>query len=739
MKGNRFMNGSTSLLVLPLLALMLSANAAADTQKKWWLQNPPLGTGGAVTMHFANAKDGWVVGSDHSLASTTDSGKTWTRRLTGRAAGVYAISAGEVWITDCDAGGTLHHSVDTGLTWDTVVTGFGGTRIIYFRGAQGFLVGDESYIMLSVDSGKTWTRSGTVPYADYYSIMFCDSLHGWMSGVNATSVLCKTVDGGVTWERKEIASEDPLHSVFAVDSSIVYTVGGDGYRSVYWYSRDGGATWTGGDNLLPDIDYRWIYFIDRDRGFCSNDRGTICRTFDGGVTWPEKITIGFGYRSLQIIDPATVYTLITSPGGISINRSFDTCATWSPQKTPPLFGFNFIEASFNSPAQGVVLADSCIVGTVDGGVHWEAIPLPDDPALPFVRIASPEVNSIRVVSKKGIVYSSDTWGERWDQSTFPEGFGMTDFCLLGREKGWILGTRNGSCVVLASNGNTGGFEEIWSDTALKDVRSIDFTDSGNGWISGGKGLILRTRDGGATWTKLPEITMKIITRVDFVDTSTGWFATDRDSAYSTGNGGETWNSYRVGTIVNMAGLRAIDTARAIVAGTRTYERFAADPYYYAELNVKTPANWQTILSHSVLDLSYRFASFSDSLCWVVGKNGLITRYSATPDPYAMGVRHEKEKKIAHLPRNNAFYSKKNNMLGLRTRCRFDAHYTLKIYELRGRLVYSAEIDGARGSTKSNGALLIPMGNRSLANSFYICNLQEPSGKEPPLAFRLIVQ
>ena len=76
-----------------------------------------------------------------------------------------------------------------------------------------------------------------------------------------------------------------------------------------------------------------------------------------------------------------------------------------------------------------------------------------------------------------------------------------------------------------------------STGALQDV---SFTDANNGTVTGSHGTILRTTNGGSTWTPQNSGTLEGLYGVSFTDANTG-------TILRTTNGGATWAPQESGT------------------------------------------------------------------------------------------------------------------------------------------------------------------------------------------------
>lgn len=83
------------------------------------------------------------------------------------------------------------------------------------------------------------------------------------------------------------------------------------------------------------------------------------------------------------------------------------------------------------------------------------------------------------------------------------------------------------------------------------LKTVYFVNERTGWIGGGNGTLLTTKDGGDTWKKAEKITSDTIRQIYFTDENNGWLLCERD-VYSLGanspsyllktaNGGADWD------------------------------------------------------------------------------------------------------------------------------------------------------------------------------------------------------
>lgn len=114
------------------------------------------------------------------------------------------------------------------------------------------------------------------------------------------------------------------------------------------------------------------------------------------------------------------------------------------------------------------------------------------------------------------------------------------------------------------------------------LHSVFFVDESRGWAAGGKGALLSTRDGGATWEVRKPPTEDALRDIFFQDAETGWLVCERsifkpmekDESVSyllkTSDGGRTWSRVEVtrgpDVDVKLGGLRFADGEHGWVYG-----------------------------------------------------------------------------------------------------------------------------------------------------------------------------
>ena len=68
---------------------------------------------------------------------------------------------------------------------------------------------------------------------------------------------------------------------------------------------------------------------------------------------------------------------------------------------------------------------------------------------------------------------------------------------------------------------------------------VHFIDAASGWVVGAAGTIIKTADGGQTWTK-QEAEFDELRSVFAFNAQIAWIAGDQGAIYATKDGGTTW-------------------------------------------------------------------------------------------------------------------------------------------------------------------------------------------------------
>ena len=191
------------------------------------------------------------------------------------------------------------------------------------------------------------------------------------------------------------------------------------------------------------------------------------------------------------------------PGGL-IGGTRDGGKTWrytngGPPNVPSLSGCSFAAVHFFDAKTGLAAGDcGSIFSTVDAGGHWDGI-----------RNVQPFIFAMQFADDRN---------------------------------GWAIG---GTKVLRTTDAG-----QSWSSLdASRDVRdmaprAIQFLDERLGWLAGRHGGLMRTDDGGETWTAaalpLAGNAKPDLNAMHFVDRDCGWVVGDNGTILRTLDGGQAW-------------------------------------------------------------------------------------------------------------------------------------------------------------------------------------------------------
>lgn len=113
------------------------------------------------------------------------------------------------------------------------------------------------------------------------------------------------------------------------------------------------------------------------------------------------------------------------------------------------------------------------------------------------------------------------------------------------------------CLLLINQGTLAAWSKQKTNS-FAWFQGIHFLDENRGWISGSRGTLLATKDGGETWQKLKTGTDDTVKNVQFLDDQNGWLLVERDRyqlgsrapsyMMKTSDGGANWDNVEFGSL-----------------------------------------------------------------------------------------------------------------------------------------------------------------------------------------------
>ncbi len=225
---------------------------SVDNALTW--QPVPSSVGATLTgLSFAPgdpARQGWAVGHDAVILTTSDGGRTWAKQFQGENLqdsflDVLALDAHRVIAVG--AYGLYLATTDAGKTWTRrklTADDYHFNRLS--RGPTGalFLAGEHGTLLRSTDDGTQWTAIPTPYEGSFYGILPLDPQRLLAHGLRGH--LYRSVDGGAKWE--QVPTPQPTLVAAALKMRSNYIVLGGQARGLM-VSRDFGRSFA----LFPEL------------------------------------------------------------------------------------------------------------------------------------------------------------------------------------------------------------------------------------------------------------------------------------------------------------------------------------------------------------------------------------------------------------------------------------------------------------------------------------------------------
>ena len=311
--------------------------------------------------------------------------------------------------------------------------------------------------------------------------------------------------------------------------------------------------------------------------------------------------------------------------------------TWIWQNGLPTSN-DLYSVKFLNPSIGWALGDGTILRTTNGGTTWTRVRAPS-PGLIYA-FTSVDANTGWAVGGAPTYYPSDAGtilkttdgGISWTKQSSGTSNALYAVTFLNASTGWAVGA--GGTMLKTTNGGASWSSQ--SSGTTSDLKSAFFLDANTGWIVGNGGMALKTTNGGSTWSSLSSGTTKDLRSVTFTDANTGWAvggdyywsgstAINTSLILKTTNGGSSWSVQSTGSSFALYGVSFTDANNGWAVGG--YVNWPNDyPMTYGAIQRTTNggASWTTPVNGVVSYL--RSVAFTDANTgWAVGNAGTILK------------------------------------------------------------------------------------------------------------------
>ena len=224
------------------------------------------------------------------------------------------------------------------------------------------------------------------------------------------------------------------------------------------------------------------------------------------------------------------------------------------RKFPQAAPGDLVAVYFTSNERGFVAGDDgYLASTSDGGSTWTPYPLGSTENINEIYFRNDE-DGYLVAGRK--MFITKDGGRSWNETRIyrqgefknltPE---FLSIRFADRKRGIAIGSllrrvRNEDIVVdsLVMRTDDGG--DTWTRITMPtktELFHLDFNGSSHAWIVGDNGVILASTDSGRTWVKQNSGTTNALYNVDFRDDDEGYAVGEKGTILRTENGGTAWN------------------------------------------------------------------------------------------------------------------------------------------------------------------------------------------------------
>ena len=290
-------------------------------------------------------------------------------------------------------------------------------------------------------------------------------------------------------------------------------------------SGNWGGSWGPYAVAFADAKCGWLLTgasMDTNGNYPNDDANIILATTDGGATWKYQ----HSRTGIELWDIACA--------GVS--------HAWAVGSDPSDSG-----------------AKSIVITTSDGGMHWtkQYLATTDTAAgsSGLEAVAFADADHGWAVGDNGLILATTDGGGAWKKQASPTRDAVEDVVCVDATHAWALSEgNNGGESVLATTdgGTTWKVQDTWK-MWIAGVNSMAFADTAHGWVVGGGGVILATTDGGDSWMQQHSGTKTNLGAVAFADATHGLAVGNRfvgadpfsdtfkgSTILRTTDGGATW-------------------------------------------------------------------------------------------------------------------------------------------------------------------------------------------------------
>ncbi|MDR3609329.1 MAG: T9SS type A sorting domain-containing protein [Ignavibacteriaceae bacterium] len=460
------------------------------------------------------------------LLKSTDGGASWTQITSGLPSSTYFSRLiirpyhSDYLLAALGTSG-LYASIDTGKTWTRRYSGRCDDVVFSPSGDTAFATGSGFGLIRSIDGGNSFSTFGSgLPVAVRMHLDLARSNPSIMFAANYTTAnfyVYKSTDYGATWSQLVPAFSfdggqawyDMYCKVNPLNPDNVFIGTIDVYRST-----DGGNSFSNitkgssGGNVHVDQHFVFFHPSDSNSIVICNDGG-VWKSSDGGdsfINMNQNLTLTQFYRiSSSPFDPGRII------GGTQDNGTQQTFSTINWQA---VFGGDGGQVCFNPFDQDYILAETQnggLMRTTNGGTRWlgaaSGIDQTENVTWIAPIIAHPNISG-QFYTARQKVYITTNNGSSWTPLSLNSinGTGPVREMAISKTNPSVLFASSANYLFKSTDGGI-NWSDVSSGLPVKTITSISVHPANPlvavVTLSGfGSGHVYKTTDGGATWSNI---------------------------------------------------------------------------------------------------------------------------------------------------------------------------------------------------------------------------------------------
>lgn len=428
--------------------------------------------------------------------------------------------------------GSIARSDDSGMTWRSLQSGVTSNlyALLFFNADSGLAAGAGGTILRTWDGGATWSRLPLPDTTTIYSLFGSDDDILLAGGYNGR--IYKSANGGDSWVSRDSKTTLSLFTIADNGIDYIYAAGAPGPMV---RSKDRGETWSNYTWTATPVIVRALAFPGNNIGLIAAEGGRIYRSQTKGDSWQLLLRLAGNPELRALCFGDALHGYICGDGGTLASTS-DAGATW-----PLMDGGttqNLFAVAANSSGAGVAAgANGMLLSSASWGGLWQNRLRTFSPAkLKGLHLVDMDIAyAVGDSSGKGMIFRTDDSGGNWHAQYRRAGVLLEDLFFINSDSGFVVGT--GGTLLRTVDGG-GSWSLVTGLPLSSSFYGIHFASRTAGTIVGGSGAILRTVDGGTTWGA-QSTSGQTLQAVHFVHPDTG-LAVGFGTIRRTVNGGTAW-------------------------------------------------------------------------------------------------------------------------------------------------------------------------------------------------------